>query len=126
MITKKTNENIENTNKGSTESIVNETNYAFNENIWIYQLFAEFLINLSNMNFNQANEKLIKIMELSSGNTLIMNNIGLTNFYLTKIDKSQSDFIRLIDRNEMNLFNEASYYNYNTILNVITPIPVKK
>lgn len=86
----------------------------------IYVLFADFLINLSTMNYVNANENLGKIMELSSGNTLIMNNLGLTNFYLSKIDKSLTDFLRIIDKNEMNLFNDVSYFNYQTINGVIT------
>lgn len=100
-------------------------NFSIQDNLNIYLLFADYLLSISSFNYSLANEKLSKIMELSSGNTLILNNMGLTNFYLDKIEKSQSDFFRIIDKNEMNLFNEVSYFNYNSIYTAITYSKIK-
>ena len=107
---------VERIKSNNTELKINN-----DENLGIYLLFNEYIINLSNAKYSEAYEKLSKMIEISSGNPLIMNNMALMNFYLNKIEKSITDFYRIIDKNEMNLINDISYFNYNSVLGVIAP-----
>lgn len=78
-------------------------------------LFCDYLTFLSSNNYFSAHTTLVKLMENNSGNSIVMNNIGLVNFYLNKLDKSYSDFFKIIDKGEMNKSNEISNSNLQLV-----------
>lgn len=75
--------------------------------------FAEFLILISKSEYDQAKEKLTDILKISSGDVLVMNNLALMNFYLNKVVKCHEELHMILDRDQMNCYNDLTYYNIN-------------
>jgi len=92
----------------------------------IYVLFCDFISCISQCEYEKSLSLLIQIIQNHSGSPLIINNISLINFYLNKVEKSKTDFHKIIEKAEMNCSNEISSYNLQMINDVVTVAPKNK
>lgn len=110
---------LDNLKRILNEKLTNSQDNDNNDMLICYLHLSDFIVKFSFGNYTDALDSLTKLMEISAGNVLVMNNMALINLYLGKVDKSINDFMRINDKSGMNIPTEFSVSNYSTLMSII-------
>ncbi len=83
-----------------------------------YNILLRALTWLSKGEYEIAKNKLTEILRNNSDDVIIVNNIAALNLYMNKADRSYLDFKIILDREQMNNFNEVTFGNINVLTDV--------
>jgi predicted Zn-dependent protease len=70
---------------------------------------------ISKCEYDIAKNKLSEILRNTPDNVIIMNNVSSLNLYLNKIDRCFTDLRMILDKDQMNSYNETTYNNINIL-----------
>jgi predicted Zn-dependent protease len=73
------------------------------------------LIWLSKNEFELAKNKLTEVLRNAPDNIIIMNNISILNLYLNKVDRCFTDLKIILDKDQMNSYNETTFNNISIL-----------
>ncbi len=81
-------------------------------------IFAECLSWISKGEYEIAKNKFTDILRNNPDNLIVINNLSMLNIYLNKVDKSYLDFKIILDKEQMNCFNEITFSNITVLTDV--------
>jgi hypothetical protein len=70
---------------------------------------------ISKNEYELAKNKLTEILRNTPDNIIIMNNISILNLYLNKVERCYTDLKIILDKDQMNSYNETTYNNINIL-----------
>jgi len=80
-----------------------------------YINFSECLILVSKGDYDVAKNKLTDILRNNPDNIVVINNVSALNFYMNRVERAYSDFKVILDKDQMNCWNEVTFSNINTL-----------
>ena len=62
-----------------------------------------------------SKNKLSEILRNTPDNVIIMNNVSSLNLYLNKVDRCFTDLRMILDKDQMNSYNDTTYNNISIL-----------
>ena len=70
---------------------------------------------ISKCEYEIAKNKLSEILRNTPDNVIIMNNVSSLNLYLNKVDRCFTDLRMILDKDQMNSYNDTTYNNISIL-----------
>jgi predicted Zn-dependent protease len=70
---------------------------------------------ISKGEYEIAKNKLTEILRNKPDNIVVINNVAVLNVYLNKVDKAYTDMKIILEKDQLNSFNEITYSNINLL-----------
>jgi predicted Zn-dependent protease len=80
-----------------------------------YINFAESLMWMSKNDYETAKSKLTEILRNNPDNIIVLNNLSTLNLYINRVEKCYSDMKIILDKDQMNCFNDVTYHNISLL-----------
>lgn len=73
---------------------------------------------ISKNEYEIAKNKMTEILRNNPDNIIVMNNVSCLHLYLNRVDRCYTDLKLILDKDQMDCYNEVTYNNINILTDI--------